>query len=86
MAAGVGSFWMFPGYAYSWLIKVSSPPLAGIYGIRCCIHLVSTCVLLNISLYCGKSFCMYVVDLVAVSLVSWIMIIAGLFGVFVISC
>ena len=50
--------------------------------ILCCIHLVIACVLLNISLYCGNRFCMYFVDFVAVNLVSCIVIIAGLFGVF----
>lgn len=77
---------MFPRNAYSWWISVNSPPLAGVYGIRCCMHLVSACMLLNISLYCGNSLYMYVIDLVAVSLVSWIVIIAGLFGMFVMSC
>ena len=32
--------------------------------------------LLKISLYSGNKFCMYFVDLVAVSLVSWILMIA----------
>ena len=76
---------MFPGYAYFLFMSVRSPPLAGVYGILCCIHLVSACVLLNISLYCGNRFCMYFVDFVAVSLVSCIVIIAGSFGVFDIS-
>ncbi len=77
---------MFPGYAYFLFMSVRSPPLAGVYGILCCIHLVSACVLLNISLYCGNKFCMYFVDFVAVSLVSCMVIIAGLFGVFDMSC
>jgi hypothetical protein len=37
-------------------------------------------VLLKISLYSGNRFCMYFVDLFAVSLVSWICMIAVLFG------
>ena len=61
-------------------MSVRSPPLAGVYGILCCMHLVSACVLLNISLYCGNRFCMYFVDFVAVNLVSCIVIIAGLFA------
>ena len=85
MAAGVGILMMLPGYAYFLLIRVSRPPLAGVYGILCCIHCVSACVLLNISLYCGNKFCMYLVDFVAVNLVSCIVIIAGLFVVLDIS-
>ena len=76
---------IFPGYAYFWLISVRRPPLAGVYGILCCIHLVNACVLLNISLYCGNRYCIYFVDFVAVSLVSWIVMIAGLFVVFDVS-
>ena len=85
MAVGVGILVMLPGYAYFLLISLSRPPLAGVYGILCCIHLVSACVLLNISLYCGNRFCMYFVDFIAVSLVSCIVMIAGLFVVFDIS-
>ena len=61
---------MLPGYAYFLFMSVKSPPLAGVYGILCCMHLVNVCVLLNINLYCGNKFCMYFVDFVAVSLVS----------------
>ena len=85
IAAGVGNLVMLPGYAYSLCMSVRSPPLAGVYGILCCIHLVSACVLLNMSLYCGNRFWMYFVDLVAVSLVSCMVIIACLFGVLVMS-
>ena len=85
MAVGVGILVMLPGYAYFLLISLSRPPLAGVCGILCCIHLVSACVLLNISLYCGNRFCMYFVDFIAVSLVSCIVMIAGLFVVFDIS-
>ena len=79
--AGVGIFVMLPRNAYVLCMSVRSPPLAGVYGILCCMHLVSACVLLNISLYCGNRFCMYFVDFVAVSLVSCIVIIAGLFDI-----
>ena len=72
---------MFPGYAYFLSMSARSPPLAGVHGILCCMHLVSACVLLKISLYCGNRFCMYFVDLVAVSLVSCMVIMAGLFVV-----
>ena len=51
-------------------MSVSRPLLAGVYGILCWIHLVSACVLLKISLYYGKRFWIYLVDLVALSLVS----------------
>ena len=78
---GVGILVMLPGYAYFMFISVRSPPLAGVYGILCCIHLVNVCVLLNISLYCGNKFCMYFVDFFAVNFVSCMVIIAGLFGV-----
>ena len=81
ISAGVGILEMFPGYAYFLSMSVRSPPLAGVYGILCCIHLVSACVLLKISLCFGNKFCMYFVDFVAVSLVSWIVIMAGLFVV-----
>ena len=86
ISVGVDILVMLPRYAYVLFISVRSPLLAGVYGILCCIHLVNACVLLNISLYCGNRFCMYFVDLVPVSLVSCIVIIAGLFGVFDISC
>ena len=58
-------------------MSVSSPPLVGVYCLRCCIQLVSVCVLLNISLWWGNRFCMCIVDLVAVTLVSCIVIMAG---------
>ena len=41
--------------------------------------------LLKISLCCGNRFCIYFVDFVAVSLVSCIVIIAGLLVVFAMS-
>ena len=50
ISAGVCIFVTLPGYAYFLLMSVSSPPLVGVYCHRCCIHLVSACVLLNISL------------------------------------
>ena len=50
IAAEVGSLVMLPGYAYILFMSVRSPPLAGVYGILCCIHFVNACVLLNISL------------------------------------
>jgi len=46
--------------------------------MRCCMHLVRACVLLKMSLNSGNRFCIYLVDLFAVSLVSWICIIAVL--------
>ena len=58
-------------------MSVSNPPLVGVYCLLCCIQLVSVCVLLNISLWLGNRFCMYFVDLVAVTLVSCIVIMAG---------
>ena len=70
MFAGDGIFVMFPINAYLWFMSVSRSPLAGVYGILCWIHLVSACLLLKISLYYGKRFWIYLVDLVAVSLVS----------------
>ena len=84
ISAGVGILVMLPGYAYLLFMSVRRPPLAGLYGILCCVHLVKACVLLNISLYFGNKFCIYFVDFVAVSLVSCIVMIAGLFGVLVI--
>ena len=78
ISAGVGILVIFPGYAYLLFINVRSPPLVGVYGILCCIHLVSACVLLKISLYSGNRFCIYFVDFVAVNLVSCIVMIAGL--------
>src|ERR1700738_5646034 len=42
-------------------------------------RLVSACVLLKMSLNSGNRFCIYFVDLFAVSLVSWICMIAVLF-------
>ena len=41
--------------------------------------------LLKINLYCGKRFWIYLVDLVAISLVSWMAIMAG-FVCRIISC
>ena len=71
-STGVGILVRFLGYAYLLFIRVRSPPLVGLYGILCCIHLVKACVLLKISLYSGNRFCIYFVDFVAVSLVSCI--------------
>ena len=78
ISAGVGILVMFPGYAYFLSMRVSRPPLVGVYCLRCCIQLVRVCVLLNISLLLGNRFCMYFVDLVAVTLVSCIVMIVGL--------
>ena len=78
MFIGDGIFIMLPVNAYLLFISVSNPPLVGVYGILCCILLVSECVLLKMSLYCGEIFSMYLVDFIAVSFVSWMMIIAGL--------
>ena len=61
-----------------------SPPLAGVYGIFCCMHLVNAWVLLKISLYSGNRFCIYFVDFVAVNLVSCIVMIAGFVVLFAI--
>ena len=55
------------------------------YGILCCMHLVRACVLLKINLYFGNRFCMYLVDFVAVSLVSCIVMMAGSSSVLIIS-
>ena len=77
ISVGVGIFVMFLGYAYLLFIRVRSPPLAGVYGILCCMHRVRACVLLKINLYFGNKFCIYFVDFVAVSLVSCIVMIAG---------
>ena len=43
-------------------------------------YLVSACVLLKMSLNSGNKFCIYIVDLFALSLVSWICTIAVLFN------
>ena len=78
MFAGVGILVTFPVNAYFLWMSVSRPPLPGVYGILCCMHLVRACVLLKMSLCSGNRFSMYFVDLVAVSFVSWILIIAVL--------
>ena len=46
ISPGVGILVMLPWYAYFLLISVRRPPLAGVYGILCCIHLVRAWVLL----------------------------------------
>ena len=84
ISAGVGILVIFLGYTYLLFIRVRNPPLPGVYGILCCMHRVRVCVLLKISLYSGNRFCIYFVDFVAVSLVSCIVMIAGLVVVFVI--
>jgi hypothetical protein len=84
ISAGVGILMIFLGYAYLLFIRVRSPPLAGVYVIRCCIHRVRACVLLKISLYYGNKFCVYFVDFIAVSLVYCMVMIAGLVMVFAI--
>ena len=81
MLAGVGILLTFPGKAYLLCISVSRPPLLGLYGILCCMHLVKVCVLLKMSLYSGNKFCIYLVDLVAVSFVSCMFMIAVFVGV-----
>jgi hypothetical protein len=48
-----------------------------------CLIWVIAFVLLNIILYWGNSLCRYLVDLEAVSLVSWIAIMEGGVGLFV---
>ena len=78
---GVGILVIFPGKAYLLCINVSKPPLLGVYGILCCMHLVRVCVLLKMSLYSGNRFCIYLVDLVAVSFVSCMFMIAVFVGV-----
>ena len=78
MLAGEGILVMFPWNAYFLCMSVSRPPLVGVYGILCWMHLVSVCVLLKISLYSGNRFCMYLVDLVFVNFVSCMVIMAGL--------
>ena len=80
--AGVGILVIFPGYAYLLFIRVRSLPLAGVYGILCCMQRVSACMLLKINLYFGNRFCIYFVDFVAVSLVSCIVMIVGCIVVF----
>ena len=44
MFIGDGIFVILPGNAYLVFTNVNSPPLAGVYGILCCILLVSECV------------------------------------------
>ena len=78
MLAGEGVLVMFPWNAYFLCTSVSRPPLAGVYGILCWMHLVRACVLLKINLYCGNRFCMYLVDLDVVHLVSCMVIMAGM--------
>ena len=56
MLAGEGIFVMFPWNAYVLCMSMSRPPLARVYGFLCWMHHVSTCVLLNISLYYENSF------------------------------
>jgi hypothetical protein len=75
------------GKAYSWCIKVSSPPLGLLYGCpwirRGCVFVA---VLLNIILYCGHSLWRYLVDLDVVSLVSCMAIMEGGVGLFIKAC
>ena len=77
MLAGEGILVMFHWNAYFLCMSVSRPPLVGVYGILCWIRMVSACVLLKVSLYCGNRFCMYLVDLDAVHLVSCMVIMAN---------
>ena len=58
-------------------MSVSNPPLVGVYCLLCCVYVVNMCVLLNINLWFENRFCMYFVDLVAVTLVSCIVTIAS---------
>lgn len=68
----------------SWvcIFLVYEPPLAGVYGVLCWMFLVGACVLLKINLYFGNDFWIYLVDLLAVSLVSWIEIVVGVICLF----
>ena len=79
--AGVGILVIFSGKVYLLCISVSRPPLLGVYGILCCVHLVRVCMLLKMSLYSGNRFCIYLVDLVAVGFVSCMYMIAVFVGV-----
>jgi hypothetical protein len=83
----VGILVIFPGNAYCWCIKVSKPPLGLLYGCPWVRRVwVGVIVLLNIILYCGNILYKYLVDLDAVSLVSWMAIIDGGVDLFIISC
>jgi hypothetical protein len=83
----VGILVILPGNAYSWCIRVSSPPLGLLYGcpwIRW--GWVFVVVLLNIILYCGNNLWRYLVDLDVVSLVSCMAIMEGGVGFFINAC
>ena len=86
VSVGVGILLMLPGYVYFIIIYKCKKSTSCI-----CIwhffvaYILLVCILLGINLNCGNIFCMCFVDFVAVNLVSCIVIIAGLFGVFDIS-
>jgi hypothetical protein len=69
---GVGILVILFGNEYVLWTRVRRPPRVGVYGkYRRRIQVVGEWVLLKISLYLGKRFCKYFVDLVAVSFFSW---------------
>ena len=78
MLAREGIFVMFLWNAYFLCTSVSRPPLIGMYGNLCWMHLVSTCMLLKIILYYENRFWIYWVDLVVVNLVFRMMIMTGI--------
>jgi hypothetical protein len=76
----VGILVMLFGYVYLLWIRVSSPPLGGVYGIPVCwLYLVGVCVLLKNSLYWGNILCMYFGDFLKVNFVSWRVNMAGVY-------
>jgi hypothetical protein len=84
MSSMVGILVILLGNTYCWCIIVNRPPLGLLYGCpwvqRCWVFVV---VLLNIILYCGNSLCKYLVDSVAVSLVSCMATMEGGVGSFI---
>jgi hypothetical protein len=75
---------IFPGNVWFWCIRVSRLPRGLLYGWPyVCWVWVGVFMLLNIILYCGNNLCRYLVDLDAVSLVSWMAIMDGGEGLFV---
>jgi hypothetical protein len=76
----VGILLMLLGYVYLLWIRISSPPLGGVYGIQnYWLYLVGVCVLLKNSLYWGNILCMYFGDFLEVNFVSWRVNMAGVY-------
>jgi hypothetical protein len=72
MYVGVGILSILLDKDYVLCIRISMPPLEGVYGNpQRFIHLVGVLALLKMNVYLASQLCKYLVDLIAIILVFW---------------